>query len=209
MMVTANPDCTHWAEKYRPQRLEELVLPSTVIQRLTKIRDNRMTTPLVFYGPPGTGKTSAAKAMNPDNLLFLNCSIKNSVTEIEHLIKTCTALSFMDGPRVIVMDEADQLTKKAQDALRGAIEMLSRSNLFVFTVNEITKLSPALHSRLEKVDFSHDYGNTEVARQMYERAQAILALEGRRVESAILTHIIKGSFPDMRRVLNRLQTETL
>lgn len=209
MSLTSISPNSHWAEKHRPQRLEDLALPATLIRQLIAIRDSALTLPLVFYGPPGTGKTSAAKAMGPDNVYFINCSLNSGVSDIERLERTCSARSLMSGPRIVVMDEADQLTRKAQDALRGTIEKLSVANLFVFTVNDITKLSPALRSRLQAFDFSHVYGNTEVARQMHARAQAILAAEGRQIESEIVTRIVKECFPDMRRVLNRLQTETL
>jgi DNA polymerase III delta prime subunit len=56
-----------WVEKYRPQKLEDLVAHEDIINILTNLIDSENLPHLLLYGPPGTGKTStivaAAKRM--------------------------------------------------------------------------------------------------------------------------------------------------
>ena len=45
-----------WVEKYRPERLEDLVAHEDIISILTRLIDNDNLPHLLLYGPPGTGK---------------------------------------------------------------------------------------------------------------------------------------------------------
>jgi len=53
-----------WVEKYRPQRLEDLVAHQDIISIIQNLIDNDNLPHLLLYGPPGTGKVS---------LLLSNC----------------------------------------------------------------------------------------------------------------------------------------
>ncbi|WP_146187230.1 hypothetical protein [Novimethylophilus kurashikiensis] len=76
-------------------------------------------------------------------------------------------------------------------------------------MNDISKLSKALHSRLQPIDFTHTHANTEVMERMHVRAKDILTAEGVQMEDEVLRTIIRESYPDMRAVLKRLEVESI
>jgi replication factor C small subunit len=200
---------TNWAQKYRPQQLEDMVLPSAVMKKLTSIRDNYTGLHLLLHGSAGTGKTTAAKLINPDGNYYLNCSLDNSLHTVETIARNCTSRMIYDGLRIVILDEADYLTDKAQAALRGVIENCSSENLFVFTANDPSKLIGPLHSRLHAINFSHISGNADLIKSMVDRVINIHKNEGVEANRTIVETVVRECYPDMRKVLMRLQAESL
>ena len=207
-MQIAN-DETNWAQKYRPQRLEDMVLPPAIFKQLAKVRDQQLGLHLLLHGTAGTGKTTAAGLINKQGNYYLNCSLDSSVYVIDKIEKTCSAGIIGDGLRIVILDEAEQLTAKAQGALRGLIEQLSASNQFVFTVNDKSKLIDPLHSRLHAINFSHLKGDVNLMQEMVNRVMLILEAENALMDRSIVETVVRESYPDMRRVLTRLQAELL
>lgn len=207
-MLTAKHH-TNWAQKYRPQQLEDMVLPPAIMEKLISLRDRQTGLHLLLYGSAGTGKTTAAKLINPDGNYFLNCSLDNSHYTVEKIARNITSAMLGDGLRIVILDEADYLTDKAQAALRGVIEQCSSDNMFVFTANDKSKLIGPLHSRLHAMNFSHISGNVELMQAMTNRVMDILQNEGVEIDRRIVETVVRECYPDMRRVLMRLQAESL
>lgn len=198
---------TDWAQKYRPRTLQEMVLPSALARKLVRVSEEGGGMSLLFHGPPGTGKTAAASVINPTTLLHVHCSKDRSIATVKTIVNKCGSMCAY-GRRVIVLDEIDDLTSEAQGALEGAIEHLSVGNDFIGTTNHIDKVSEALQSRLYPVSFDHhsDNGYTE---QIKCRLRHVLTTEGRsEPPPAVLGAIVREEFPDIRRMLKRLQFET-
>ncbi len=199
---------TDWAQKYRPTKLEDVILPESIKNTLINIRDNQQGLSLLLYGPAGTGKTTTGSLINPDNTYKVNSSALNRIADVRKLIADCSSRSLLSyGMRVILMDEADYLTQEAQSGLRSAIEDLSHANMFVFTANYKDRLIRELHSRLHGVNFSSFNGDQSLKKQMVERVEAILELEGLQLEPEIIGAIVNSNFPDMRKILKKLQYE--
>ncbi|CAP20535.1 Protein CBG23770, partial [Caenorhabditis briggsae] len=127
-----------WVEKYRPSKLNELVAHEQVVKTLTKFIENRTLPHLLFYGPPGTGKTTtvlaaARKMYHPSKMssmvLELNASDERGIDVVRNTIvnfaqtkglQAFASASDKDSVpfKLVILDEADAMTKDAQNALR-------------------------------------------------------------------------------------------
>jgi replication factor C subunit 3/5 len=129
-----------WVEKYRPKTLEGLISHNSIITTIKEFIKRDALPHLLFYGPPGTGKTSTMVACAKDmfgnhyrmSVLELNASDERGINTVRDLIKTfCETRSPFDtnkdSKKVIILDEADSMTKDAQNALRRIIEKYSRT----------------------------------------------------------------------------------
>lgn len=148
-----------FTEKYRPKKIEDLILPDIIRSKLNNIIANKIVPNIVIIGPSGVGKTTlilalAKETSNKDNdsIISLN-SIDNRGLEIINntIIYFCKKkLVDKDNniiPKLILMDEADNITKKAQNIISNLIEEHSQTTRFIFTCNESNKLIESIQSR--------------------------------------------------------------
>ena len=102
------------------------------------------------------------------------------------------------------------LTTDAQAALRGVMEDLSFSSMFIMTANYPDHLLAPLRSRVSEIDFSVLAGNQAMKLTMQERVREILANEGiDNIDDNVVRAIVEDRFPDMRRILKDLQYQFL
>ena len=113
------------------------------------------------------------------------------------------------GKKILLIDEADNLTHDCQLALRGAIEKLQKNCIFIFTCNYKNKILPPLHSRCSVIEFTiPPKEKPKLALEFYNRLKYILKVESIEYEDKILVELIQKYFPDYRRTLNELQRYT-
>lgn len=200
------PD-TDWAQRYRPTNIDELILPLSLTEKLNRIVADSGGMSLLFHGSPGCGKTTAALLINPENTYFINCTTSNSIEMVRGLARNCSSRPLNGGRRLVLLDEADGLTKDAQAALRGAVESLSPVNDFVMTANNPDRLIDAIKSRLLPVSFDA-VRDPELVRRIEARLTAILRMEGHASPApGLVKAIVRREFPDIRGMLKRLQFE--
>tara|TARA_R110000822_G_scaffold143603_1_gene281969 strand:+ start:4766 stop:5689 length:924 start_codon:yes stop_codon:yes gene_type:complete len=111
-------------------------------------------TNLLFAGQPGTGKSTAAVVIGYElgyTIHEFNASDERGIDFIRNRIKTLCQTSGLWNKNLIFLDEADGLTKPAQEALRRIME--TTDAIFILTCNNITSIIPALQSRCTKFTF--------------------------------------------------------
>ena len=130
-----------WVEKYRPQKLEDCILPAGLLKTFQQIVDSGEMQNLLLSGTAGTGKTTVARALcNILDLdyIIINGSEESGIDVLRNKIKQfASSVSLQNnGPKVVILDEADYLNPQStQPALRGFIEEFSNNCRFILTCN--------------------------------------------------------------------------
>ncbi len=163
----------------------------------------------MFTGKPGCGKSTVAKLINPDSTYFINCTTDNSIDMVRGLARTCSSVTLDGERRVVVLDEADYLSKEAQAALRGVVESMSSVNDFIMTANEPERLSDAIRSRFLPIPFDF-LASEDFKQNLLNRLRRIATCEGHGdVSDAQLRAIIKQRFPDIRGMIKQMQFDLM
>lgn len=209
-----------WAERFRPQTLDDVIIPESVkIQFRKFISEGQLPNLLLTSTSPGTGKTTTAKALCNElgiKPLFLNASLNNSIDDIRMTVMqyaTTTAISMFGDEKanhkVVIFDEADRLTPAAMDALKGIIEETHKHCRFILTANTKSKIIDPLQSRLTNIEFRFSKADSDkLMVQMLKRVFHILGATNTPYDKQSVAGIVKAYFPDNRGLLTFLQMES-
>lgn len=163
MSSTKKSDLSHlmWTEKYRPMKLDEIVNQKEIVRGITNLVKSPDIPHMLFAGPAGVGKTTAALCIAREilgeewkkNTLELNASdergikmVRERVKEFAASVKLATDRDF-DKPKIIILDEADEMTSEAQTALRRIIEDSSKTTRFIIVCNYLSQIIEPIQSR--------------------------------------------------------------
>jgi len=202
-----------WVEKYRPRRLDDVVNQKGIIRRLKQFIKDESMPHLIFAGPAGTGKTTSALAMVRElygrkmavntTYLELNASDARGINVIRTYIKDFAKakppsdISF----KILILDEADNMTSAAQQALRRTMEKYTNNCRMILICNYSNKIIPPIQSRC--VVFRFSFLNKEDIRG---RVKYIAEKEKITLSSDGLNALVEVSKGDCRRAINYLQS---
>ena len=206
------PENFLWVEKYRPQTIEECVLPVSLKSTFSDMVAKGEPQNLLFSGSAGVGKTTVAKALCNEmecDWIIINCSEEGNIDTLRTKIRQFASTVSLSGDRrkVVILDEFDYSNANSiQPALRGAIEEFANNCRFILTCNYKSRIIEPIHSRCTCIDFVIPASEKPaIAAKMMERCLYILNQEGIKCDKKVLGQLILKYFPDMRRVLNELQ----
>jgi len=206
-----------WVEKYRPHKLGDVVYQNETIDFFrNNVKSNNLPH-LLLYGPPGTGKTTSILIIA--NMLFgprkvrervieLNASDERGISVVRNKIMNFaketlgnTDPNYPSPPfKIIILDEADAMTKEAQSALKKIIEGNSEITRFCLICNYITKIIDPIQSRCSILRFK-----PVKSEFMTERLKYIATNESLSVTDDVLDIITKNAEGDMRKAIMYLQ----
>jgi len=202
-----------WVEKYRPKKLSEIINQTEIIGSLeTLIKDPTDMPHLLFSGSPGVGKTTTAlclsrqilgeKNYNLNSILELNASDERGIEMVRVKVKKFSKWSgFADIPfKIIILDEADEMTSAAQTALRRIIEDASKICRFILIANNVSKIIEPIQSRCAAFKFTSVSEEDVIA-----RLEEIAKKEKVKVDKKGLNAIYEYTEGDLRHAINLMQ----
>ena len=211
MALDVKSDEFLWAQKYRPQRVADAILPEKIKKTFQAFVDSKNVPNLLLSGSPGTGKTTSAIAMLEEldcDYIKINGSLNGGIDTLRYEIQNfASAVSFTGSRKYVIIDEADYLTINTQTALRSFIEEYSKNCGFIFTCNLKNRIiEPLRDSRFSVVDFVIEKTEKpKLAAQFFKRTLAILDAENIEYDQKVVAKVIEKNFPDFRRILGDLQ----
>lgn len=200
-----------WVEKYRPQRIDEVVGNSETISRLCIIAKEGNLPNLLLAGPPGSGKTTSVMCLAKellgdqwkDAVLELNASDDRGLDVVRGKIKQFAQKMVHLPPgrhKIIILDEADSMTGQAQQALRRTMELHANTTRFALACNNSSKIIEPIQSRCAVVRFAR---LTDI--EVKERLMLVINKENVKATPdgvEALQYISEG---DLRQAINSLQ----
>ncbi|MDP1729002.1 MAG: replication factor C small subunit [archaeon] len=202
-----------WTEKYRPNKFEDVFGQEEIVKRVKNLTNSLNLPHMLFAGPAGTGKSTLAIIVAKDlfkeywkeNYLELNASDARGIDVIRQEVKNFARTKSLGSVpfKIIFLDEADALTREAQQALRRTMENYTSTCRFILSCNYSSKIIDPIQSRcvvfrfklLEKKDIE------KIMKKIGEIEK--LSLDERATQV-----LYEGSEGDCRRAINLLQASS-
>jgi replication factor C small subunit len=200
-----------WAEKYRPVRLDDVVLDDVTKVFFNDLKQKQEIPHLLLWGQAGAGKTTLAKILAKDVLNcqyhYINASDKTGIDYMRNEIASFTQTRSFDGKiKLVILDEADAQSSESLKMLRNLMEEYAFNTRFILTANYINKIIQPIQSRCQLIELIPPING------YIKRTLEILKKENvkvNEVEKVKLIPFIKSFYPDLRRAINELQKNTI
>jgi replication factor C small subunit len=205
-----------WVEKHRPQKLSEIVQDDDILKKLNSMLKDKFVPHMLVDGHAGVGKTSSIKAyikeVYKENydlcVLELNASDDRGLDIVhEKIIPFCKGialdLSGVKLNKVIIFDEADNLTKKAQEIISNLIKEYSLMTRFIFICNNRADIDEKIQSRCFPIYFP------SIGNKINNCLKKILEKENIKLSNSKIDEIVKYSNGDIRLAINLIQIATI
>jgi len=200
-----------WTESFRPKTLAEVVGQQEIIERLKQLVQKTDFPHMLFSGPPGIGKTTCAEAIvneifNPSersgNVKRLNASDDRGINVVRQDIKNFARVlpSGKSSFKIIILDEADQMTSDAQHALRRTMETYNEITRFILICNYSSRIITPIQSRCAIFRFT-----SLKKKDIIKRLNKIAKEKNLIIDKDALSALFDSSSGDMRQAINALQ----
>jgi DNA polymerase III delta prime subunit len=156
-----------FTEKYRPNKLEQIILDPHNRKILENIVETEYFPNLLLYGPPGTGKTTSCISLinayqekknqkSKDLIIHLNASDERGIDIIRNQINQFvnSKTLFTTGMKFVILDEVDYMTKNAQQALKYLLQSYNSGIRFCLICNYISRIDEGLQNEFLRLRFN-------------------------------------------------------
>jgi len=203
-----------WTEKYRPKRLDDIMDQIEIISRLKDFVKRGTMPHCLFAGPPGTGKTTAGLCLAHD--LFgerfqdafkeLNASDERGIDVVRTTVKDFAMMASLSSVpfKILVLDEADNMTGDAQGALRRTMENYTNTCRFILCCNYSGRIIEPIQSRCALFRFT-----PLPEERVVESLHRIAKNESLKTTEGGLKTIVDVAEGDLRKAIKGIAEETV
>lgn len=199
-----------WTEKYRPRKLDEIQDQVEIVSRLKEFVKTGTMPHCLFAGPPGTGKTTAALCLAhdlfgtrfQDVFMELNASDERGIDVVRTTVKEFARMASLSAVpfKILVLDEADNMTGDAQHALRRTMEKFTDTCRFILCCNYSGRIIEPIQSRCALFRFT-----PLPEEKITDYLSHIAKEEGLKITPQGLKAVMEVSEGDLRKGINALQ----
>jgi len=200
-----------WADKHEPNTIEDVIGHDLVKQKIVdSIGDNQIAH-YILHGESGSGKTLLAKLIanifinrfdDESTIRQYNASDDRGINFIRNEIMI---LVQSRGASVFILDEADMMTREAQNALRAILpEAKKRNKMFIFTCNHYDRIEDAIKSRCRSFQVQR-LSSKHIQSRIIEILKAENVVVKTEEEVNYIKSIIERSKGDMRQAIDCVQ----
>lgn len=192
-------------EKYRPQKLEDLVFVNKTFENKMKewCSKKELDTHLLLYGAPGLGKSSSINVLihelGIEDVLIINGSDKTGIDDTRKVIDYASIPPMNSDFKIVVFEEFEKLSPQAQDSLKFVLDNYDKWCKFIFTTNNISKVSEPILTRCQQYNF-----NTLDLEGFIKRVIEILSKENISFTQDVISDYVNKFYPSLRSCLNAI-----
>lgn len=200
-----------WVERYRPTTIDDVILPERLKKQFRGMIESGDLLNMTFDGGPGIGKTTVAiilcESLGIDYIL-MNAGTDGNIdtlrNEVQQFASTVSLVS--NGPKVIIFDEADNMSRQTQEGLKGFIEEFNGNCRFIMTTNNSMRLLPAILSRCPVISFDLSKKESkQMGVKMFGACRKILKENEVEYDKEILARLVFDFAPEWRSLIGYLQ----
>lgn len=191
------------ALKYRPKSFRDVVgnrLNGIVLGNMSERK--QVPAGLLFAGPSGVGKTTAARILaavtEATDVIEVDAASTGGVDAIRSLLDV-TRYSTGGGQRILILDEAQSITRQGFEALLKTLEEPPEDTTFVLVTTESHKIPETILSRLMEFTFQAVSENDILQRMLF-----IAHEEGIAVEPDLMRHLAQRAGGNVRTAIQSL-----